>query len=141
MELRHVSFRAASAFVVEHHRHHEPPQGHIVSVGCYDGEALIGVAMIGHPVGKFLDYRLEVRRLCVLEGKRNASSWLLTRAKRLIQAMGAIPITYTLESEGGASLRAAGWRVETKVRGRSWSRRKRPRVDSHPLEDKLRWRA
>lgn len=50
-------------------------------------------------------------------------------------------ITYTLATEGGASLRAAGFRVVADVRGRSWSCPSRPRVDKHPLQNKLRWEA
>jgi hypothetical protein len=33
----------------------------------------------------------------------------------------------------------AGFKVVAEVRGRSWHTPSRPRVDSHPTEDKLRW--
>lgn len=48
-------------------------------------------------------------------------------------------ITYTLPEEGGASLRAAGFRLVGEAGGGSWSRKGRPRVDLHPLQGKLRW--
>ena len=48
-------------------------------------------------------------------------------------------ITYTLATEGGGSLRAAGFRIVGQVTGRSWSCQSRPRVDTHPQQDKLRW--
>jgi hypothetical protein len=48
-------------------------------------------------------------------------------------------ITYTLASEPGTSLRAAGWRVVAQVERRSWDRPGRPRVDLHPLQERLRW--
>src|SRR5574340_61410 len=38
-----------------------------------------------------------------------------------------------------ARLRAAGWRCIGEAGGGSWSRRERPRVDTHPLQEKLRW--
>jgi hypothetical protein len=47
--------------------------------------------------------------------------------------------TYILKQESGTSLIAAGWRVVGEVKGRSWSNRSRPRVDKHPLQDKLRF--
>ena len=48
-------------------------------------------------------------------------------------------LTYTLPSEGGASLRAAGWRVVGRSRGGSWSRPGRPRRDKAPVGPKLVW--
>ncbi len=50
-------------------------------------------------------------------------------------------ITYTLEEEGGASLRGAGWKCIGQAGGGSWSRKTRPRVDQHPTQVKLRWEA
>lgn len=47
--------------------------------------------------------------------------------------------TYTLPEEGGASLRAAGWRLIGEAGGGSWDAR--PRVDKHPTQVKLRWEA
>lgn len=38
-------------------------------------------------------------------------------------------------------LRAAGWRLIGQTRGGSWSTPSRPRVDTHPLEPKLRFEA
>ena len=50
-------------------------------------------------------------------------------------------MTYTLPEEGGSSLRAAGFKVVGEVNGRSWHTpgSGRPRVDLHPMQDKLRW--
>ena len=48
-------------------------------------------------------------------------------------------VTYTLVTEPGSSLRAAGYRFVGKVRGRSWHTPSRPRVDKHPLLDKNVW--
>lgn len=48
-------------------------------------------------------------------------------------------ITYTLDSEPGTSLVAAGWKVIAESGGGSWSRGSRPRVDKHPMQGKLKW--
>jgi hypothetical protein len=48
-------------------------------------------------------------------------------------------ITYTLESEPGTSLRAAGWKVLYTVEGRSWDTPSRRRLDKHPTVNKLCW--
>ena len=59
---------------------------------------------------------------------------------RAAKAMGYLrAITYTLPSEGGASLRAAGWVYLGRVKGGSWSRPSRKRNDDHPLGDKDKW--
>lgn len=61
-------------------------------------------------------------------------------AWRAVRALGYRKlITYTLATEPGASLRASGFRVVGEVRGRSWSCPSRPRVDTAPHQDKLRW--
>ena len=145
MSLHHsrVEFAEAAAFVSEHHRHHTPPVGHVFSLGAFDGDRLCGVAIIGRPVARGRDdgATLEVTRLCT-DGTRNAASFLLGRAARAAHALGYRRIgTYTLASEGGASLRAAGWRIVSEVRGRSWNAPSRPRTDSHPTTDKLLWEA
>jgi len=50
-------------------------------------------------------------------------------------------VTYTLPSEGGASLRGAGWREVASTDGGSWDTPSRPRMDKHPTAPKLRWEA
>lgn len=45
-------------------------------------------------------------------------------------------ITYILQSETGASLRAANWREVGKCGGGTWNRKERPRVDTHPIGQK-----
>jgi len=41
----------------------------------------------------------------------------------------------------GAYLIAAGWRCIGEAGGGSWDRAGRPRVDTHPLQVKMRWEA
>jgi hypothetical protein len=139
----------ANAFIAEHHRHHLPVVGHKFSIACAAdtepscGGVIVGVAIVGRPVARRLDdgWTLEVTRNCT-DGTRNAASKLYGACARVAFALGYRRLlTYTLASESGVSLRAAGWRIVAEVRGRSWSCQSRPRVDKHPLQNKLRWEA
>lgn len=144
MSLRHqrIEFGVAARFVKEHHRHHTPPVGHLFSIGAFDADDMIGVAIVGRPVSRHRDDGLtaEVTRLCVREGARNAASFLLGKSAKAALALGFRRIgTYTLARESGVSLRAAGWVEISKSPGRSWSVPSRPRDDKHPLEEKTLW--
>lgn len=137
------TLREACAFVAIHHRHHRPPQGGLFAVAAapiIDGE-ICGVAIVGRPIARHMQdgWTAEVTRLCTT-GERNACSLLYAAAWRACRALGwRRLITYTLPEEGGASLRAAGWRVVGQTKEGGWSRANRPRVDDHPLQGKLRW--
>lgn len=137
-----VTLREARAYVTANHRHHRAPQGGLFALAVAD-DAVRGVAIVGRPVARALadDYTAEVTRLCT-DGARNACSMLYAAAWRAARALGYLRlVTYTLDTEGGASLRAAGWRLVGAVGGGSWDRPSRPRVDTHPLQGKLRWEA
>lgn len=143
MTLHHqrIEFNTAAAFVSEHHRHHTPPTGHLFSIGAFEAGRLCGVVIVGRPVARARQDGLtaEITRLCT-DGTRNACSFLYGRASKAVLALGYRRLgTYTLKTEGGASLRAAGWVVVAEVKGRSWSCPSRPRTDRHPTEDKLLW--
>lgn len=136
-----LSLAEANAFVGRHHRHHKPAVGHKFSIGAARGGEIVGVAIVGRPVSRHRDdgATLEVTRLCT-DGTRNACSFLYGRAAKAAFAMGYQRIgTYTTPDEGGASLRAAGWKLIAETPGRSWSVQSRPRVDTHPLGKKLLW--
>jgi hypothetical protein len=134
----------ANAFVVRHHRHHGAVVGHKFSLAVTDQAGQIcGVVIIGRPVSRRLDngLTLEVTRCCT-DGTKDAASALYGAARRATFALGYQRlVTYTLASEPGTALTASGWRVMGEVRGRSWSCATRPRVDTHPWQDKLRWEA
>lgn len=144
--LRHVSLSLEDAndFVAALHRHHRPVQGHKFSLGALLGDKIVGVAIVGRPVSRMRDdgETLEVTRLCT-DGTRNACSFLYGAAARAAFALGYKRLgTYTLPSEGGASLRAAGWRLVGERGGGEWSRPSRPRLGGqHPTETKLLWEA
>lgn len=137
-----VDLKAANAFVARFHRHHRPVVGHKFSIGCAAVE-LVGVAIVGRPVARMRDdgMTLEVTRCCT-DGTRNAASMLYGACQRAAWAMGYRRLgTYTLPSEGGASLRACGWKLIGQRGGGSWDRAGRPRTDHHPTETKWLWEA
>jgi hypothetical protein len=143
-KLRHqrVEFQTAADFVSEHHRHHTPPVGHLFSIGAFRGDELVGVVIVGRPVARYRDDGLttEVTRLCVRDGEPNACSFLYGKAAKASLAMGFRRIgTYTLKSEPGTSLKAAGWTLIGETPGRSWSVPSRLRVDKHPLGQRQFW--
>lgn len=137
-----ITIGEAQHFVDEHHRHHKAPRGALFAVCVGNEDGIRGVALAGRPVARPLDdgWTVEVTRCCVLEETPNACSMLYGACRRIAIAMGYKRIiTYTLQSEPGASLRAAGFRVVADVRGRSWNAPSRPRIDRYPQQDKLRW--
>ncbi len=138
-----LTLAEANAFVSEHHRHHRPVPGHKFSLGVEHEDSIVGVAIVGRPVARMMDdgYTLEVNRTCT-DGTKNANSMLYGAVRRATFALGYRRlVTYTLPSESGASLRAAGWRCLGEAGGGKWSRPSRARVDTHPLEGKLKWEA
>ena len=142
LELVPMTRDEASTFIDRHHRHHRRPAGHLFAIGAARDGHVVGVAMVGRPVARSLQdgWTAEVIRLCVLPGERNACSMLYGACWRAARAIGYRRlVTYTLPEEGGASVRGAGWRLIGEAGGGSWSRRDRPRVDTHPLQRKLRW--
>jgi len=136
-----VSLKEANAFVAEYHRHHKPTRGHKFSIGCEAEGRLVGVAIVGRPVSRYLDdgLTLEVNRLCTT-GEQNACSMLYAAAARAAKAMGYQRIiTYTLDTEPGVSLRAAGWICTGLAGGKHWTGKRRPDVDLYPAQMKLRY--
>jgi len=139
LQLIPITLASANAFVIAHHRHHTVVQGHKFSLGAQIGGHIVGVAIVGRPVARMRDdgETLEVTRLCT-DGYPNACSFLYGAAARAAWALGYRRIgTYILTSERGVSLRAAGWRLVGECGGGSWSRKGRPRADTHPIEPKL----
>lgn len=70
--LKPVTLAQANEFVAQHHRHHKPVVGHKFSIGCTLNGELVGVAIVGRPVSRYLDdgLTLEVNRLCT-DGTKN----------------------------------------------------------------------
>lgn len=140
MNIRPITFRSACNFIDKHHRHHKPTVGCKFCLGLYDGEKLIGVAVCGRPVSRHLDDGLtcEINRLCT-DGTYNACSMLYGACVRVAKAMGyKLVITYILESENGASLKASNFKYDGIAGGTHWTG-KRNRGQAIPKEKKQRW--
>lgn len=143
LNIQPISLADANAFVGRWHRHHKPVVGHKFSIAATKDECVVGVVIVGRPVSRMRDdgLTLEVTRLCT-DGTKNACSFLYGAARRAAFALGFIRIgTYTLPDEGGASMRASGWKLLGERGGGSWSRADRPRIDKAPLQSKLLWEA
>lgn len=141
--LQPITLDEANQFVREHHRHHKPTVGHKFSIAANDGEKVVGVAIVGRPMARLLDdgLTLEVNRVAT-DGTKNACSFLYGACRKACFALGYRKlITYTLPEEGGASLRAAGWKCLGEAGGGKWDRAGRFRVDTHPLQTKFKWEA
>lgn len=151
MTIRPITLREANAFVSQHHRHNTATTGNKFSIACYDGDRLCGVAICGRPIGRKLDDGLTVEILrCCTDGTRNACSMLYGASCRVAKAMGyKRAVTYTLQSEPGASLRASNFTDCGEAGGTSWDVPSRPREvvqetlfgaeRKYPAEKKRRW--
>ena len=141
LTLTPVTLATANAFVNAHHRHHKATAGHKFSIGCAKDGELVGVAIVGRPVSRYLDdgWTLEVNRLCTT-GEKNACSILYAASARAAKAMGYRKIiTYTLDSESGSSLRAAGWSCAGLAGGKCWTGSRKPTSALYPAQMKLRY--
>lgn len=136
-----ISLKESNAFVEQHHRHHKPVIGHKFSIAATDGNKIVGVAIVGRPVSRYLDngMTLEVTRLCT-DGTYNACSILYGAAWRAAKAMGYKKvITYILDNENGASVKAAGYICVGQAGGLRWTGKRRPEVNLYPAQMKLKF--
>jgi len=139
-EIRPITLKEANEFVNKNHRHHKGTVGCKFSIGLYECNKLIGVAICGRPVSRHLDNGeiCEINRLCTYGGS-NACSQLYGACARIAQNMGYKKIiTYILQSESGTSLRASNFTCEGKAGGTHWTG-KRSRGQDIPSEMKTRW--
>ena len=137
-----MTLKEANTVVENLHRHHKPVRGHRFSLGCKDGEEVIGAVIVGRPVARNTDFRkvAEVTRL-VTDGTKNACSFLYSAAARTCREMGFEKIqTFILVSEPGTSLLAAGWVVDGKSAGGKWKHTDgKDRRTDQPICAKQRW--
>lgn len=123
LEIRPTHLKPAREFVGKYHRHNIPPVGGKFAISCFEGERLCGVAICGRPTARKLDdgATLEIYRNCT-DGTRNACTKLYGACVRIARDMGYKKvITYTLESENGASLRAANFTFAGSAGGIAWT--------------------
>jgi hypothetical protein len=146
MKVVPITLAEANEYVVALHRHNGRLPGAKFAVGAVDGDGLVcGVAIAGIPKARLLadGGTLEVSRVCT-DGSRNVCSMLYGACLRAAKAMGFYrAITYTLEVEAGASLRASGWTRVSESSGGGWKRPNQPnrrgQKDEHDLGVKWRW--
>lgn len=136
-----IGFSAASDFIDKHHRHNNRTVGHIFSLGLWKNGNLIGVAVCGRPVGRFLDdgKTLEIYRNCVLPNNHNACSMLYGACIRTakIKKFERV-VTFTLMSESGGSVKAANFILEAENAGKkNWTGKRKYVCKSNEL--KKRW--
>ena len=130
MQIQPITFREACEFVNLHHRHHNATVGCKFCIGLFECGEMIGCAVCGRPVS--------INRLCT-DGTKNACSKLYGACCRVAKAMGyKLIITYILESENGASLKASNFKCDGIAGGTHWtgSRNKNQKI---PCEMKTRW--
>ena len=171
-----ITIKAANEFVARLHRHNKPVVGAKFCIGsqipcdycdakgtifemmtstrdpcpkCSGGVRLVGIAIVGRPVAPKLDdgFTAEITRCCT-DGTKNAASMLYGACRKAARAMGYDRIfTYTLPEEGGASLRAAGFKLDKDDAGGSakmWHNRDGRKVEpvgNDLLGGKWRWAA
>lgn len=148
MEIKPISFKQACDYIVLYHRHHKPTVGCKFCIGCFDDGKMVGVAVCGRPVSRYLDNgeTCEVNRLCT-DGTRNACSMLYGASCRVAKAMGYKKmVTYILQSEPGTSLKASGFVFDGVCGGKNWNNSKRTKSRAkpsatleQPQELKQRW--
>jgi hypothetical protein len=141
-----VTISEAKEFVRNFHRHNKPPLGGLFALGASDGKEMVGVAIVGRPVARALDdgETAEVTRCCVRDiAPKGCCSFLYARAWAAAKAIGYRRIvTYTLQSESGASMRGAGWKCVAKLKSNNpgqWQSRPGREWQSVVGQAKFRW--
>lgn len=143
-----MDLRESNEFVANFHRHNKPVVGARFSIGASDGQQLVGVAIVGRPVARLLQQQgggvAEVVRCCVIDdAPKGTCSFLYAAYWRAWRAMGGTRlITYTLQSESGASLRGAGWTVVAELPAKNaggWQNRAGREWQPVVGQAKIRW--
>lgn len=115
--IKPITIKEANSFVEQFHRHNIPTVGGKFAISCYDKDRLCGVAICGRPTARKADngMTLEIYRNCT-DGTKNACSKLYGTCIRIAKEMGYEKvITYILESENGASVKASNFICEGKA--------------------------
>lgn len=141
VEIRPIHLKAANEYVKLYHRHNIPTVGGKFAVSVYDGDILHGVAICGRPTARNSDngLTLEIYRCCT-DGTHNACSMLYGACCRIGRDMGYKRIiTYTLDTESGASLKASGFECEGEAGGKQWTGERKRDYFVAPKQMKRRW--
>lgn len=153
MEIVPTTLKEANRFVEQFHRHNGRTSRDggrfaiAVEASQHAARVIVGVAIVGNPLSAtFMDgFTAEVLRVCTSpDAPKNACSKLYGACWRAWRAMGGRKlVTYTLQTESGASLRGAGWRVvaETEAQPPGWRKKDGKVRDWQPIygQQKFRW--
>ena len=145
-----LTLKKANEFVTKYHTHNKRARGCKFCIGVESNGMLEAVAIIGRPVARKLDdgFTVEILRLCTKQtGIKNLCSILYSRSWRLWKLMGGRRIvTYTLEEENGASLKASGFKITGEARtlkkshrGCRWTNRKGRIWQNIQKQKRIRW--
>lgn len=140
MNIIPIPFRIAKQFISNNHRHNPNVVGCKFAIGIEEENELIGVAVCGRPVSRYLDdgRTLEINRVCTT-GRKNSCSMLYGACCRIAKEMGYKKIiTYTLKSEPGSSVKASNFICDGEAGGTHWTG-KRNKGQNIPNEMKVRW--
>lgn len=143
LQTQPITLKEACRFIGQHHAHHSPPRGWRFGVAITEGGTVVAVAIAGRPVARHIQQQepatIEVTRCCT-DRTPNAASMAYAAIWRAARALGYDrAITYTLETEAGTCLKAAGWRPVRNTKGGNWSCPSRPRSTSSPTGPKRLW--
>lgn len=140
MEIEPITVKAARAKVKEWHRHLPEVQGGLFAAQCVVNGECVGVAIAGNPARVWQGTGKIVITRVATNGFENACSKLYGALARAAKALGYKEVwTYTLPSESGSSLRAAGFMDMGMSAGGEHSRPSRYRKPSVRPEQKRRW--
>lgn len=140
MRIVPITFAYAKQFIKEYHRHAPNVIGCKFCIGLQGDDGIVGVAVCGRPVSRFLDdgLTIEINRVCT-NGVVNGCSMLYGACCRIAKEMGyKRAITYTLQSETGSSVKASNFVCDGEAGGTHWTG-KRNRGQNIPNELKKRW--
>jgi hypothetical protein len=140
MRIVPITFAYAKQFIKEYHRHNPNVIGCKFCIGLQGDDGIVGVAVCGRPVSRFLDdgLTIEINRVCT-NGVANGCSMLYGACCRIAKEMGyKRAITYTLQSETGSSVKASNFVCDGEAGGTHWTG-KRNRGQNIPNELKNRW--
>lgn len=142
IEVIPVTQKTAREWINATHRHLSAPTGDLYRVGLSVDGLLVAVATAGRPCRMLQDGRtVEITRIAsTAEVSVNACSRLYCALRRAGLSLGHLRfITYTLEHETGASLRASGFFYDGLTDGGEWSRPSRKRKAAEQSGPKHRW--
>jgi hypothetical protein len=135
-----VTIKQAKAYVALHHRHLPVVGWGRFAVGVAVDEQLVGVGIVGNGPAAWEGSRRALITRVATDGTRNACSAIYGALCRAARALGYLEAwTYTLPSEPGTSLRAAGFEPAGMTRGGEHDRVGRPRAPARHPEPKRRW--